>query len=157
MGMAGSAFHMKPAFSCMHAAILVFCSLIKFIYCAKSKLYDQRYSCDTIFFYLQFSITLRADTMDKVHVELAFLETSLTNSFFLAKRTGKGPQQEYDDFKIALNELYKFVTRCASDAYSKGRQKKGTKKALAKRPAKSSAKPTRSKRPMQPKTVPKKK
>ena len=43
-----------------------------------------------------------AARMKDVRVEVAFLETSLTNSLLLAMRKDKGAQQEYDDFKIAM-------------------------------------------------------
>ena len=80
-----------------------------------------------------------------VRVQLAFLETSLTNSFLLAMRKDKGAQQEYHHFKIAIQELYDFATLCFDGAYPKVRMRKGMKNVFVNRASKSSATSKKSK------------
>ena len=83
--------------------------------------------------------------MKDVRVELAILETSLTNSFLLAMRKDKGAQQEYDDFNIAMKELHGFATLCVDAAYPKVLMRKGMKNVFVNRASKRSTTSKKSK------------
>ena len=86
-----------------------------------------------------------AARMKDVRVEMAFLETSLTNSFLLAMRKDKGAQQEYDDFKIAMKGLHDCAIQCGDAAYAKVRMRKGMKHIFVNRASKSSTTSKKSK------------